>query len=180
MEPWLERIVTANREFVTRFDAEDVATALVPGRAVITCMDPRVDLAAIGSATVRVIRTAGALSEERSLILALYFADVTELVVLMHTDCGCCVTPDTVGPIVERMEARLTADAMRRFRSEVGEPFRERLVRRLRGFDDVRAAVEREVAAIRAFPYVPSDLIVHGLVYTVATGRVDVVVDGYG
>lgn len=45
-------------------------------------------------------------------------------------------------------------------------------------FDDPYEAVRDEIASIQSLAFVPSDLIVHGLVYTLATGEVDVVVDG--
>ncbi|MDH3474221.1 MAG: hypothetical protein OEM59_11065, partial [Rhodospirillales bacterium] len=76
---WLEEILESNRRFQQgiRRETHPVARAPCP-HAVITCMDPRVNLEALGVASfaaagaarsqVRVIRTIGAMSESRSLV----------------------------------------------------------------------------------------------------------------
>ena len=68
---------------------------------------------------------------------------------------------------------------MNRFKAALGEPFRERLREYLKAFPDPFEAVEKEVSAIKELPFAPDNLVVHGLVYTLATGAVEVVVDGY-
>ncbi|MDH3474338.1 MAG: hypothetical protein OEM59_11650 [Rhodospirillales bacterium] len=47
------------------------------------------------------------------------------------------------------------------------------------GLSRPREAVEREIAVLRAQPFVPKDLVLHGLVYELSSGAVEVVVDGY-
>ncbi|WP_018233900.1 carbonic anhydrase [Thioalkalivibrio thiocyanodenitrificans] len=49
----------------------------------------------------------------------------------------------------------------------------------LKAFEDPRDAVRQEVADIRALPFMPRDVVVHGLVYELSSGRVEVVVNGY-
>ncbi len=39
--------------------------------------------------------------------------------------------------------------------------------------------MRREVEAVRALPFMPDDSIVHGMVYDLATAKIDVVVNGY-
>jgi carbonic anhydrase len=49
----------------------------------------------------------------------------------------------------------------------------------LRAFQDPREAVKTEVTRVKGFPFVPRSIAVHGLVYDLATGQVEVVVNGY-
>ena len=188
MTNWLADIHKHNEAFRKRVSEASLPTARAPGPAVITCMDPRVNLAALGlpafaedgsnPSAVRVIRTIGAMAEERSLIIGIFLANVSEIVVLMHTDCGCCLAHQNIDRIIERMQERLPPSAFKDYKRKVGEPFRERLLEHLSTFQDPFEAVKKEVARIRALPYTPNDLIVHGLVYTLATGEAEVVVDG--
>ncbi|HEX4002840.1 MAG TPA: carbonic anhydrase [Candidatus Acidoferrales bacterium] len=79
------------------------------------------------------------------------------LIVLQHTDCGI---------------TRLVNDhAMLAgyFRVPEGEL-------KAKAVSDPRAAVALDVAALRAIPALPSSWLISGLVYDVATGRVEVVV----
>jgi carbonic anhydrase len=80
-----------------------------------------------------------------------------ELVVLHHTDCGITRlggAPDLLGAFFGVAEDELPAKAI----------------------DDPRAAVAVDVAALRAAPGLDDAIVVSGLVYDVATGRVETVV----
>lgn len=159
-QSWLESIREENRNFTEKVNAEDLPTARAPGPAVITCMDPRVNLAAIGipgfandgsnDSAVRIIRTIGAMAEERSLIVGMFLANISEFVVLMHTDCGCCLAHKNIDVIIGRMEERLPAEQFDSFKQKIGEPFRENLLAHLKAFEDPFEAVEKEVASIKA------------------------------
>jgi carbonic anhydrase len=187
---WLEEILESNRRFQQgiRRDTLPVARAPCP-YAVITCMDPRVNLEALGvpsftaagetRSQVRVIRTIGAMSEGRSLVIGVFLAGFTEVALVMHSDCGCCLAHSKIDTIVENMRQRLAPEQLATMRSGVGEPFRERLIEWLKAFQNPREAVEQEIAFIRTQPFVPKDLILHGLVYELSSGAVEVVVDGY-
>ncbi len=65
------------------------------------------------------------------------------------------------------------------FRASIGEPFSEKLIEHLKAFDDPHQAVRREVDMVRRKPFVPNDMVLHGLVYELETARLEVVVDGY-
>ena len=55
------------------------------------------------TSTVRVIRTIGGMAEERSLLVGIFLADISEIVLLMHTDCGCCLAYNNIDVIISRM-----------------------------------------------------------------------------
>lgn len=187
---WLDEILLANDQFRARIRPEKLPVARTPGPAVITCMDPRVNLEAIGNvpftedgageSPVRIIRTLGGMAEKRSLIVGVFLAGFREIVLMMHTDCGCCLAYSKIDTIIANMQQRLTPKAFQQFKADIGEPFPEKLRGYLKAFEDPREAVKKEVSAIRALPFVPDDLVLHGLLYTLDTGSVEVIVNGYG
>lgn len=187
---WLESIVRENERFRKRISPNKLPVQRTPGSlAVITCMDPRVNLEAIGipgftqngsgSSSVRVIRTIGAMPEPRSLVIGIFLAGIREVVVLMHTDCGCCLAYSKLDTIIENMNSRLTKSQIQAFKATIGEPFRERLSDWLKVFEDPRDAVRKEIASIQSLPFVPSSVVFHGLLYDLASGCIEVVVNGY-
>ncbi len=189
-QQWLETIQAANREFKDRIEKTKLPVSRTPGsKAVITCMDPRVNLEAIGipgflhngetGSSVRIIRTVGGMAEERSLIIGCFLAGITEIAVLMHTDCGCCLAYDKTDVIVENMGKKIDSSNLLHYQTLLGEPFYERLQKRLMVFQDPYQAVIDEVNRIRNLKYLPRDLVVHGLVYDLTCGSVRVVVNGY-
>lgn len=188
---WLDSLVAHNRAFRERIDADRLPVDRTPGRfLVVTCMDPRVNLEAFGIAPfspdgagasdVRVVRTVGAMSEERSLVVAIHLAGVREIAMVMHSDCGCCLALAKIDAIVDSLRRNLNAEAFDAYAKRIGEPLRDKLTARLKAFADPREAVRREIDAVRQQPFVPDDVVLHGLVYELATGAVDVVVSGYG
>lgn len=182
-------ILNANAHFQKR-----ISTAKLPKRApetlaIITCMDPRINLESVGIpafsldgegySDVRIIRTIGAMAEPRSLIVGMFLAGIREFAVLMHTDCGCCLAHAKIDTIIDNMQKRLEPTAYQSFERSIGEPFRTNLMEWLNVFEDPYDAIRREIADIRAQPFVPEDILLHGLLYDTATGSVDVIVNGY-
>jgi len=187
---WLDAIVKENHKFVqeTRADQLPIEGQSCP-YAVVTCMDPRVNLAAAGihpfeptgqiQSQVRVIRTLGGIAEERSLVVGIHLAGFKEIAVIMHTDCGCSVAYSKVDALIDNMQSNLSPAKWDEFKRLVGEPVRDGLIEWLHAFQDPSQAVRKEVQAIKSHPFAPGSLIVHGLVYDLSSGAIEVVVDGY-
>jgi carbonic anhydrase len=187
---WLDEIVKANQEFRDTIQTESLPTQRQPGPyAVITCMDPRINLAAAGipaftpdgasKSQVRVIRTLGGLAEPGSLLVGIHLAGFKELAVIMHTDCGLSLAHEKIDVIATNLEASLSTEQLAAFKRQVGEPFRDKLRAWLQSFEDPYQAVRDEVARIRGFAFVPHGLIIHGLVYGLASGGLEIVHNGY-
>ena len=169
---WLDHILEANLKFQERIKPESLPVKRTPGSvAVVTCMDPRVNLEAIGippfgpngetDSPVRVIRSIGGIPEARSLVIGTFLAGIREYVVLMHTDCGCCVAYSKIDTIVKNLEKRLSPARFAQFQNEVREPFRENLVKWLRAFEDPRQALRDEISSLRSLSYIPEDVVFH-------------------
>lgn len=187
---WLDEMLGANAVFQERIDLDKLPIERTPSPyAVITCMDPRMNLECIGVSSfstagqaqshVRVIRTIGAMGDNRSIKIGVFLAGIKEIAVVMHTDCGCCLAFSRIDTIIDNMEQNLDRQQFETVRKNIGEPFRENLIRTLKAFQDPRDAVRQEVEEMKRQPFAPHDLIVHGIVYELATGAIDVVVNGY-
>jgi carbonic anhydrase len=187
---WLDTALSENAKFRARVHSDKLPVQRTPGSlAVITCMDPRVNLEGVGipqfteegagRSSVRIIRSIGAGAEGRSLVVGIFLAGIREIAVVMHTDCGCCLAYSRIDTIIENMQRNLSEAQLAEVKRIIGEPFRENLRGWLKAFQDPRDAARAEVAAIKALPFVPPNVIVHGLVYDLASGTVDVVVNGY-
>ena len=187
---WLKEICEANDRFKEQVDVDVLPTERRPcPYAIVTCMDPRVNLESVGiqqftpngelRSQIRVIRTIGGMGENRSLVVGIHLAGFKEIAVIMHTDCGCSLAYHKVDKIIENMEATLGANKLTDVKKTIGEPFRENLLEWLHAFQDPREAVKKEVETIKESPFVPETLIIHGLVYNLLSGSIEVVVNGY-
>lgn len=187
---WLDSLVERNRSFAARADKDSLPVARTPGRvALITCMDPRVNPEALGidpfgssgqgTSDVRVIRTIGGMAEDRSLIIGIHLAGIKEFAVVMHTDCGNCLAKQRIDKIADSLQATMSPKDFGSFRDRLGAEWPASLIHHLKAFEDPRDAVQQEIASIRNKPFVPKDVIVHGLVYTLETASLEVIVNGY-
>ncbi len=187
---WLDAICEANVQFQQRVDPEVMPVERQPcPYAIVTCMDPRINFEAAGirpfspdgelQSQVRIIRTLGGMGDSRSLAVGIHLAGFEEVAVIMHTDCGCRLAYQKIDTIIEKMETTLPGPKWEALQTLIGEPFRDNLIEWLRAFKDPRQAVKNEVAAIASSPFAPESLVVHGLIYELTTGRLEVVVNGY-
>lgn len=187
---WLKEISKSNYHFLVNVNTNVLPTLRQPcPYAVITCMDPRINLEAVGIAAfkpdgalqsqIRVIRTIGGIAEDRSLVIGIHLAGFKEIAVVMHTDCGCSLAYHNLEKIVQSMEKSLGLEKMAALKNHIGEPFRDNLLAWLQAFEDPKDAVKKEVERIKNASFTPGSLIVHGLVYDLPSGRVDIIINGY-
>lgn len=85
MKRWLDEILKSNERFLIGTKYRKLNTQRSPGpHAIVTCMDPRINLNAVGidsinkseefSSQTRIIRTIGGMMEPRSVVVAKYLA----------------------------------------------------------------------------------------------------------
>ena len=130
------------------------------GLAVVTCMDSRIDpLAVLGmeAGDVKILRNAGARVTDdvlRTLVLAAYLLNVSRVLVMPHTSCKMAsATEDEIHQVIL---------------DEYGVDTRSIEVRVV---EDQIEALDRDVTRIRAYPFLPKDLVVAGAIYDVHTGQ---------
>lgn len=173
----LKEILTYNRAFVEGGGYEPFRTSKYPNKklAIVTCMDTRLTEllpAALGirNGDAKIIKNAGGVishpfgSAVRSLLIAIYELEVTDVMVIGHTDCG-----------VQHMDGEKMLRDMRA--RGVGEKSMQMIrycgvdvERWLTGFDDVEQAVRSSVQLLRDHPLIPGDVRLYGYVMDSVTG----------
>jgi carbonic anhydrase len=181
----LSEVLDYNKQFVDEQKYIPYLTSKFPEKkfVIITCMDTRlIELLPasmdIKNGDVKIIKIAGAVvahpfgSVMRSIIIAIYDLNATEVFIVGHTDCGMgSVNP---GSMIEKFKAEgITEKTINTL-----EYYGLNLERWLQGFDDVNESVRNSVKLIRNHPLLPK-IPVHGLVISPNTGKLDVVEDGY-
>jgi carbonic anhydrase len=105
---------------------------------------------------VKILRNAGARVTDdvlRTLVLASYLLNVKRVLIMPHTDCKMAsATEDQIHETIA---------------NDFGVDIRSIEVRVV---PDQRDALERDVTRVRAYPFLPDDLIVGGAIYDVKTG----------
>lgn len=178
----LERILEANRTFVTPGAFAPLPKSPTKQLAIFTCMDTRlVDFLepAMGlkRGEAKVIKNAGNTIVDpmggaviRSLVAGIFLLGVEEIFVIGHKDCG-------MGGI--------DADALKQTMISRGIP--EKVIdyhvpdlnQWLGSFSHPVENVEQVVGVIRQNPLIPHDVPVHGLIFCPDDGHLEVVVNGY-
>ena len=152
-------VLRANVEYATHYHASGLSGTAARGLAVVTCMDSRIDpLHVLGMepGDVKILRNAGARVTDdvmRTLVLASYLLGVTRVLVMPHTDC--------------RMASADEADLHAQIQDRHGVDTRSV---EFRTVSDQMGALVTDVTRLRAFPLLPSGLVVGGAILDIATG----------
>ena len=147
--------------------------------AVLTCIDPRITPflhSALGLSFSEVvwIRNAGNIVRDplgdplRSLAMAVFLKGATEILVLGHSDCR-----------LEQLEANALLEALAAKgvqRQSLGPIDLRQWVGT---FHDARKNVHAAVEQIRACPFLPASLPVHGMIMDTMTGALETLANGY-
>jgi carbonic anhydrase len=182
----IAEILDFNDGFVERREYEQYQTDRLPSKrlVILTCMDTRlVELLPksmnLKGGDVKIIKSAGAVvshpfgSIMRSILVALYNLDVSEVAVIGHHDCG--MTGLNCAEILDKARDRGVPPEVIDTLQAAGI----NLPQWLRGFDHVRDGVIGSVDLIRKHPLLPKGIPVHGLLIDPKTGKLESVVDGY-
>jgi carbonic anhydrase len=171
----LDAILERNRAYLHRRERRPWPAIPKVQLAVVACYDPRLDEMIRESIGIEpgeafVFRTAGAFLREgssslRSLAMAIYFFDVTHVLVMGHRSCRMAHfdTPGFIDAFRKRGVTReaFGTDDLRTWAGAIADP---------------RRGVEATVANLRAAPFLPRDLSVAGVVLDDETGELEVVV----
>jgi carbonic anhydrase len=183
----LGEILEYNEQFVESEEYKKYETTKYPKKrmVVLTCMDTRLlellpKSMNLSNGDVKTVKNAGALvshpfgSVMRSILIAVFELQAEEVFVVGHHDCGMsALKSDTmIKSMKERGISEETLDTL----SYSGIDFEKWL----HGFDNVFESVKHSVNIIKNHPLMPEGVPVHGLVIHPTTGKLDLVIDGYG
>jgi carbonic anhydrase len=173
---FVDRILEHNRAFVRGRAMQPLPPPETVALAVLACYDPRLDdllrpALGLGRGDGFLVRSAGAVVSRdgdplRSLALAVFLFEASELLVVGHTSCRMASFPSS-GFI----------DAFRR-RGVAREAFGAGDLREWAGaIPDPRSGVRSSVATLRAASVLPRDLAIAGAVLDDASGALELVVE---
>ncbi len=182
----LSDILSFNETFVETKEFEKFKTTKFPDKRIVilTCMDTRlVELVTeamnFKNGDVKIVRNAGAIvshpfgSIMRSLLVAVYQLQADEVLIVGHHDCGMgSLSSDVIFEAMrERGIQQETINTLRQAGLDVDKW--------LSGFNSVEESVIHSVKMVKDHPLMIDSIPVHGLVIDPATGKLDLVVDGY-
>jgi carbonic anhydrase len=155
-------ILEANRAYQSTFSLGGLSPRAAKELGIVTCMDTRIEplqMLGLVPGDAKIMRNAGGRVNDdvlRSLVLAVHLLGVRRVCVVQHTRCA------LVGTDNDALRAVLLGhggvDA-------TGWDFLP--------IDEQDRVLRADVAAVRACPLLPDDLVVGGFVYDVDTGLLD-------
>jgi carbonic anhydrase len=152
-----------NRRYAATFDRSALTAAPMSGLVIVACMDARLDVhevLGLRTGDAHVIRNAGGLVTDdviRSLLVSMELLGTREIVVIEHTGCGLhgidqAVLRDRVAATSGQPAASIDID--------------------FGGFDDLAANLRAQVRVLAEHPLLRR-VTIHGLLFDVATGRLE-------
>jgi len=174
----INEILKFNKEFVENKGYVKYITNKFPDKkvAIVSCMDTRLTellpmALGLKNGDAKIIKNAGGIishpfgSAMRSLLIGIYELDVKEILVIGHTDCGARHTDSK--KIIEKMKQRGIEQKNIDLEKYYGIDFDTWLG----GFKDLDLSIKKSVELIRNHPFVPEEIMIHGLVIDSVTGE---------
>jgi carbonic anhydrase len=157
----IDDVLKANEEYIPNHYQHVFSPMPQKNLAVLTCMDTRLTLRALGlkDGDAHIIRNAGAIVTEdalRSLLVSHHLLKTKEIMVIAHTDCG--LTKATDEELLNMMEEKSG--------TPVFAPSR------FHAFKNPAENVRKQLKKLRAHPWIEADAI-RGFVFDVQTGRLN-------
>ncbi len=156
----IDDVIQSNDRVALYYEPNKVSPRPTRHLAILTCMDTRLGLHALGlePQDAHMIRNAGGIVTDdalRSLLISHYLLGTKEVMVINHTDCG--LMKATEQEMQEQIEsaAGLPPNAPVRFHA----------------FKDVEKNVREQMQKLEAHSWVRSDLTIRGFVFDVQTGK---------
>ncbi len=156
----IDDVLLANSRVSLFYEPNRVSPRPTKHLAILTCMDTRISLAALGlePQDAHMIRNAGGIVTDdalRSLLVSHYMLGTNEVMVINHTDCGLMKASE------EEMHAKIEHAAGLPPSSPV----------RFYAFKDVEANVREQMKKLESHSWVRQDLEIRGFVFDVPTGK---------
>ncbi len=156
----IQKVLSRNEKFALNYDAASLSPQPQLRLVVITCMDTRITLAALGlkPQDAHFIRNAGGIVTDdvlRSLVVSHYFLGTNEVMLINHTDCGLMkASEDEMHKHIEQ-QTGVAASSPVRFHA----------------FSNVEKNVREQLEKLNAHNWVREELTIRGFVFDVQSGR---------
>jgi carbonic anhydrase len=176
----IDFVLAHNARFVVAERQEPLSRLPAKKAALFTCMDTRLvefleEAMGLKRGEAMVIKNAGntlidpAGGVIRSLVVAVFVFGCEEVFVVGHLDCGMSQIDE---PALERtmVERGVPAEAIASLQPSLKEW--------VGSFYDPRANVARVVQSIRQTPLIPTDVLIHGMLFDPHTGHLELIDSG--
>lgn len=178
----IDTILEHNEKFVENKDYLKHITSGTPNRnmVVISCMDTRLttllpDALGIKNGDAKMIKNAGGIVTSptggvmRSVLVALYAFDITNVIIIGHEECGMASVDNS--HLLEKMKERGIDESTLQTLEYLSIDVKKWLA----GFDNVDDAIKDSVTLVKNHPLVAKDVHVYGMVINPETGKLRVV-----
>jgi carbonic anhydrase len=161
----LDECLRSNQPYAAGFKKGHLHHAPARKLAVVACMDARLmvdQFLGLKIGDAHVIRNAGGLVTDdalRSLVISYHLLGTREFFVIEHTGCGMLGFEEE--PVKQQIAQATSSDTS---------------ALRLHPFKNLEENLRAQVGKIKASPWIPRDVAVHGLIYQVEDGRLRLVV----
>lgn len=174
----IDYIMEHNRKFVQDKNYLKYTTSGTPDRnmVIISCMDTRLttmlpEALGIRNGDVKMIKNAGGIITSptggvmRSILVAVYAFDITNVVFIGHDNCGMAKVDNS--HLIEKMKKRgISEETFEHLDSlQIDVP------KWLSGFEYVEDAISSSVQLVRKHPLISKDVNIYGLVINPETGE---------
>lgn len=183
MSTVLTEVLAANAAYAQTFGNKS-ELPLPPARqfAILTCMDARLDpakYAGLAEGDAHVIRNAGGRASDdaiRSLVISHKLLGTQEWFVIHHTNCGMELFTDDImrGLLAESLHTA-SVGASGWHNTGTGPGSSEARYIDWLTISDAAQSVVDDVTRIRTHPLVPGHIPIHGYIYDVKTGRLNLI-----
>ena len=182
MATLLQEILTNNYEFLANNKCtKEISKYPQKKFALLTCMDTRlVELInkalGIHRGDAKIIQNAGTsligeMGETvKSLLLTIYVFDIKEIFIVGHYDCGVALTSSK--DILHNMRSRGVSEQQLKLIEKDFQVW-------LDPYTDPAKNVLTVIKKLKANPFIPNDIPIHGLIIDPHTGKLDLLADGY-
>jgi carbonic anhydrase len=157
----IDRAIAVNHKRVARHDPS-LAQKPAPKIAILTCMDPRLnellhwlDIKPADADVIRNVGTAATEDVVRSLMFSIHVLGVREVMIVGHTGCGMEMFSEEGFEEHLHKQCGVWAVAPDKFHF----------------YTDVNLATQKQVLKLRSHPWIPSDVVIRGFVFDLATGE---------
>lgn len=158
-----DEVLKANEEYARNFKLGGLSIPPARHLAIVACMDARLTVeqfAGLKTGDAHVIRNAGGVVTDdviRSLLISHYLLGTNEWIIVEHTECGMLTFKDE--------------DLLDRLEKETGTAAHS--PSHFHAFPDLERNLRRQIAKVRAHPWVPKQIPVRGFIYDVRSGRLN-------
>jgi carbonic anhydrase len=158
-----DEVLRANEEYARNFKLGSLNKSPARHLAIVACMDARLTVeqfSGLKTGDAHIIRNAGGVVTDdviRSLLISHYLLGTNEWIIVEHTDCGMLTFRDE--DLLDRLEKETgaVAHAPSQFHT----------------FSELDTNLRRQIAKVRAHPWIPKEIPVRGFIYDVSTGRLN-------